>query len=425
MSKERNYLVYVITCLPTGLKYVGMTNDLSRRKSQHFNSAKTGAKSGTLYDAMRKYPRDQFLWEVDRDEMFEWEAKTHEIELIAHFDTFRGPGYNQTEGGDHGTGMSPEKAKEFGKFLRQYWKDNPDILARMGRSRSQFYKDNPQARKEMSKKIRALFTPEKRAAQSEKIKRIAANPMHRKKLKDSRNRYFKNHPESGKKHSEKMKRLYKERPEIWTGIGAMNKSRWDTNPETHPRSKPVLADGLPFAQQTIAAKYLECSVSSIANRIKWKWKGYRHLTIGEYHQMLFLYQKSPDTKAKAEAEAEARKARRIEIHHASKPVHFDGRDFLSRKEMKEHYGAADKTIKEWLNNGLTSPPETWKAQDKRRQSYRESRNMPWVYVVEIDDKKHEFHSQREIAKFMETSVSTVSTLVKERKIHRYLYEQSE
>lgn len=90
--------VYIITS-PSGKKYIGITNNISNRKSAHkHNTFKTNIKS-KLYDAMRVYGFENFVWEIFSIED-SWEnACKKEIELIKEMDTINS-GYNISFGGE-------------------------------------------------------------------------------------------------------------------------------------------------------------------------------------------------------------------------------------------------------------------------------------------------------------------------------------
>ena len=100
-----NFFVYVITNKINGRQYVGQTvNPKTRWKSHRALALMINAKFNRyrrpLYDAMRKYGRDNFVFSVlmivDSLKLANEAEKT----LISLLKTSRGGGYNATDGGD-------------------------------------------------------------------------------------------------------------------------------------------------------------------------------------------------------------------------------------------------------------------------------------------------------------------------------------
>ena len=94
----RDNCVYILKCRTTGLKYVGRTNDLTRRMGQHEDAAEEGDMTD-LHKAIRKHRWNNFCDFVIERSLTLDEAKILEKKLIAKYNTFRGPGYNMTSGG--------------------------------------------------------------------------------------------------------------------------------------------------------------------------------------------------------------------------------------------------------------------------------------------------------------------------------------
>ena len=107
------YLIYKATS-PSGKSYIGLTSQsLSRRKYQHFGSAKRGAGSA-FQNCLRKYG-DQVVWEVLEQGLVSFEqASEREIFYINQFQTYRtGKGYNCTRGGDVGRPLQTSEKEMF------------------------------------------------------------------------------------------------------------------------------------------------------------------------------------------------------------------------------------------------------------------------------------------------------------------------
>ena len=134
MSKS-DFMVYVAENIgdnpEKGRKYVGKTNDLRRRALRHRAEAKNGSRC-LFHMAIRKFGIDAFEFKPDRTGMFEWEAYDHEVELIAHLDTFHGDGYNMSEGGDGDWGSTRvATAEELEKRIKEMNKLHLDPEFRM------------------------------------------------------------------------------------------------------------------------------------------------------------------------------------------------------------------------------------------------------------------------------------------------------
>ena len=95
-----DYCVYILTCTVTGLQYVGKTNDLDRRLSEHVYEAKNGG-TADLHKAIREYGWEHFEHSVYKSDLSFEDAMLWEVMMIKKLNTRDGPGYNMTSGGDN------------------------------------------------------------------------------------------------------------------------------------------------------------------------------------------------------------------------------------------------------------------------------------------------------------------------------------
>jgi group I intron endonuclease len=92
--------VYLLTNLPTGKQYVGISRcTAAKRFKNHCNEARKGS-TVFLHRSIRKHGKDAFAVTVLED-VDTW-AKAQELErvYIAHYGTFSPAGYNMTRGGE-------------------------------------------------------------------------------------------------------------------------------------------------------------------------------------------------------------------------------------------------------------------------------------------------------------------------------------
>lgn len=94
----KKYLIYKATS-PSGKSYIGVTSDLTRRKSAHKRAAEKGSNL-FFHTAIRKYGFDVFIWEVLMSDLSDVEAFTEEKRLIEELElTDKDKGYNLQVGG--------------------------------------------------------------------------------------------------------------------------------------------------------------------------------------------------------------------------------------------------------------------------------------------------------------------------------------
>lgn len=95
-------IIYKVTNKLNDKIYIGKTmQSLSKRKASHYKKIKY--KSNTnFHRALRKYPKNVFLWEIEKECKNEIELNESEIYFINKYDAYK-TGYNMTLGGDGGT----------------------------------------------------------------------------------------------------------------------------------------------------------------------------------------------------------------------------------------------------------------------------------------------------------------------------------
>ena len=91
----RDHCVYILTCRPTNMKYVGRTNDFSRRINEHRNA--TDGQT-CLQQAISQYGLDSFSYQIHSQNLTLEEATRLEADLIARLNTYL-MGYNMTTSG--------------------------------------------------------------------------------------------------------------------------------------------------------------------------------------------------------------------------------------------------------------------------------------------------------------------------------------
>ena len=96
--------IYKITNLINNKKYIGQTNDPNRRWQEHqrFGNTIEEEKTKLLYSAMKKYGKDNFIFEIIEGPIQNYNER--EVFWITYYNTYIGnensQGYNLTLGGD-------------------------------------------------------------------------------------------------------------------------------------------------------------------------------------------------------------------------------------------------------------------------------------------------------------------------------------
>jgi group I intron endonuclease len=97
------YYIYKIENLVNHKKYIGLTNNIERRRSRHFSDLRNGRHDNSfLQKEYNIYGEENFNFNVE----FEGDISSEEIgdkekEFIKKYDSYRN-GYNQNEGGNFG-----------------------------------------------------------------------------------------------------------------------------------------------------------------------------------------------------------------------------------------------------------------------------------------------------------------------------------
>lgn len=113
--------VYLITNLVTNKHYIGKTKNKSVRWSQHKSKAKNSKDNNYFINAIKKYGKENFIFEIIKECSSENDAFEYEKILIKLFDLQNKKfGYNTADGGE--TGSKGFKVKENTKeyFKKKY-----------------------------------------------------------------------------------------------------------------------------------------------------------------------------------------------------------------------------------------------------------------------------------------------------------------
>lgn len=97
-------LLYLAVNTSNGMAYVGVTNNLPRRKNEHEKLARLG-RGYALHRAIRKYGAGIFEWCILQENISIDDAYQLECEYIRDYKTLAPFGYNLTEGGDRPPSM--------------------------------------------------------------------------------------------------------------------------------------------------------------------------------------------------------------------------------------------------------------------------------------------------------------------------------
>jgi len=108
-TEKRRFIIYKVTNRINGKVYIGQTvKSLDVRKKEHIRKARS-VKSWFLHNAIRKYGKDAFYFEIIRYCVSKEELNEKEMELIKEFKTKAPLGYNMTDGGEGTMGYYPSQ----------------------------------------------------------------------------------------------------------------------------------------------------------------------------------------------------------------------------------------------------------------------------------------------------------------------------
>jgi len=94
-------IIYKVTNKVNGKIYIGKTKQpLSKRKAAHYERVKYNSVTN-FHNALRFYPKDNFIWEIEIKCKDDIELNQYEMYFIKKYNTYK-DGYNMTEGGDGG-----------------------------------------------------------------------------------------------------------------------------------------------------------------------------------------------------------------------------------------------------------------------------------------------------------------------------------
>ena len=106
--------IYKFTHIETGRVYVGQTiQDANNRRLGHLAAARGTKRTNKLYNAIRKYGEDSFVFEVIATADTLEELNQLEVKYIKEYDSIAN-GFNLREGGDNKT-HSPESIEKMRK----------------------------------------------------------------------------------------------------------------------------------------------------------------------------------------------------------------------------------------------------------------------------------------------------------------------
>ncbi len=123
-------IIYKATNTINGKCYIGKTvYSLKKRKSDHLSEAKTKSNNYYFHNAIRKYGKDAFIWNIVDDTCeTEDELNMMEYHYIMQYNSYKtGNGYNLTLGGDGTCGWSPseEIRQNSSKRMKLYRIEHP------------------------------------------------------------------------------------------------------------------------------------------------------------------------------------------------------------------------------------------------------------------------------------------------------------
>ena len=187
-ATERQFQVYIVTCLTTGKRYVGRCSDKGggwrRRWRDHVYTAGRDSRTA-LHCAVRKYGPDTFdVWHVASAAT--WAAVGEaEKALIAQEGTLAPAGYNLTEGGDgtFGHRHSQEAKRKISEASTRLMRSRPELTSALVASRKKLVWTEAQGAAWSALIKGAMNNPVTRAKISTAVRESSKNPeTHRRRM---------------------------------------------------------------------------------------------------------------------------------------------------------------------------------------------------------------------------------------------------
>lgn len=126
-------IIYKATNTTNGNSYIGQTiRTLAQRKQSHYE------RGAYFYNALMKYDKDIFIWEILCECETRKELDEMEIHYIKKYDTFNN-GYNLTIGGDDNPMNYQRYRDKISNAMKG--KKRPDLSEKNRQSKGQSYKD--------------------------------------------------------------------------------------------------------------------------------------------------------------------------------------------------------------------------------------------------------------------------------------------
>lgn len=114
-------LIYKIENLVNGKVYIGQTlQPMCRRKGEHLYRLRANKRQHKLYQAMRKYGEENFVFSEVASVLNDNHMDDVEIEIIAQHNSFN-RGYNATAGGDSLSQETRDKLSDIFKGRKVTW----------------------------------------------------------------------------------------------------------------------------------------------------------------------------------------------------------------------------------------------------------------------------------------------------------------
>lgn len=216
------FYVYAITNSVNGKKYIGITNDITRRFRQHKSQLKYGKHPNVkLQRAYNKYGQDKFDFSVLEElECSKKELADREIYYISKYDSCDN-GYNLTYGGDnYGNNVITEKTKQLLRTVKLGYKESEETKKRKSIAMKNC-SDMEERKKRSSKILRDLWKTKEFREKMAKLNKgntytLGHHMSEEQKSKLSEMRKGEKNPFYGKSHTDETKQLLSEK----------SKNRW-------------------------------------------------------------------------------------------------------------------------------------------------------------------------------------------------------